>query len=413
MTDTRLHVFEGVGVELEYMIVDAGHLAVHPIADQLIEHVGGSIVAEFERGAFAWSNELVLHVIEFKTNGPARALTGLAAGFQHEVDTANAALASFEARLLPTGMHPTMNPDRELHLWPHEYNAVYHAFDRIFDCHGHGWANLQSLHLNLPFSGDREFGKLHEAIRILLPIMPGLAASTPVMDGQLGPHLDMRLAMYRSNAHQIPTVTGLVVPDSVASEEEYQERILRPLYRDIAPHDPEGILQFEWLNARGAIARFDRGTIEIRVLDMQECPAADLAVAAMIIAVLRWMVEGDSDWLASAKSMSTAALAHILTDTTSQGCLTPIENTAYLAVLGWDRGPVTARDLWKHLVTHAVQDDPLAEEFAPAVDVLLAEGCLASRIRQALDCGKKETMAPVYQRLAVCLATGQMFRAGD
>jgi len=39
------------------------------------------------------------------------------------------------------------------------------------------------------------------------------------------------------------------------------------------------VLQNEWLNSRGAIARFERDTIEIRVLDSQETPAAELAIA--------------------------------------------------------------------------------------------------------------------------------------
>ena len=76
------------------------------------------------------------------------------------------------ARLLPTAMHPWMDPDRDLRLWPHEASAVYEAFNRIFSCRGHGWANLQSAHINLPFANDEEFGRLHAAIRAVLPIIP-------------------------------------------------------------------------------------------------------------------------------------------------------------------------------------------------------------------------------------------------
>ena len=36
------------------------------------------------------------------------------------------------------------------------------------------------------------------------------------------------------------------------------------------------------MNSRGAIARFDRNAIEIRVIDVQECPKADLAIAIFI-----------------------------------------------------------------------------------------------------------------------------------
>ena len=100
-----LHLFEGFGVELEYMIVDAATLDVAPVADRLISaaeagrHVLGpapteAVEAEIERGPLAWSNELVLHVIEFKTNGPARALEPLAPLFQADVVAANALLGT-------------------------------------------------------------------------------------------------------------------------------------------------------------------------------------------------------------------------------------------------------------------------------------------------------------------------------
>lgn len=57
-----LHAFDGYGIELEYMIVDRDTLAVRPIADRLVGEDG-----EVSRGHYAWSNEVVLHVIELKT----------------------------------------------------------------------------------------------------------------------------------------------------------------------------------------------------------------------------------------------------------------------------------------------------------------------------------------------------------
>ena len=36
--------------------------------------------------------------------------------------------------------------------------------------------------LNLPFSSDEEFGRLHAAIRLLLPLLPALAASSPLVE---------------------------------------------------------------------------------------------------------------------------------------------------------------------------------------------------------------------------------------
>src|SRR6188508_2173649 len=79
-----LGLFQGYGVELEYMIADATTLDVAPIADALIEAEHGAIENEIERGAFAWSNELARHVLEIKTNGPVASLAGVAQGFAGE-----------------------------------------------------------------------------------------------------------------------------------------------------------------------------------------------------------------------------------------------------------------------------------------------------------------------------------------
>ncbi len=103
----------------------------------------------------------------------------------------NGVLEPLGARLMPSAMHPWMDPHREMVLWPHENSSIYEAFNRIFDCRGHGWANLQAVHLNLPFRGDAEFARLHAAIRVLLPLLPALAASSPFIDGRL-PGLSIR-----------------------------------------------------------------------------------------------------------------------------------------------------------------------------------------------------------------------------
>src|SRR5690606_25387746 len=166
-------LFDAVGIELEYMIVSAETLDVVPAADRLLEAVAGGPTDEWENGDIAWNNELALHVVELKCNGPRPALAGLADAFQDNVRIAGRALEREWLRWLPTAMHPWMDP-ADVRLWPHGTRTIYETFDRIFDCKGHGWANLQSAHLNLPFADDEEFARLHAAIRVLLPILPGL-----------------------------------------------------------------------------------------------------------------------------------------------------------------------------------------------------------------------------------------------
>src|SRR5690606_13727231 len=382
----RPGLLEAWGVEIEYVIADAETLDVRPICDRLLERVAGAPVAEVERGAIAWSNELTLHVLELKTNGPAPALEGLAAAFQESVGDANRHLAELGARLLPGGMHPWMDPGTETRLWPHEYNEVYRTFDRIFGCSGHGWANLQSTHLNLPFSGDEEFGRLHAAVRLVLPLVPALAASSPFVDGRRGPALDTRLAMYRGNARRVPSVTGSVVPEAVFSRAEYERVVLGRIYGDLAELDPEGVLRHEWVNARGAIARFDRGTVEIRLIDAQECPSADLAVVAAVVSLVRALAEGPLSGRNARRDPETERLAAMLEETTVLGERATIADADYLRALGAPARDTTAGDLWRRLLDDHPPADP-AGEWAAALEVMLEWGPLARRLLDAAGLG--------------------------
>ena len=265
-----------------------------------------ALEGEISRGAMAWSNELARHVIELKTDGPVPTLSGVAERFAGEVGQIESRLAPLGACLMPAGMHPWMEPARDFALWPHGDRVIYEAFDRIFDCRGHGWSNLQSMHLNLPFAGDAQFGALHAAVRALLPRLPALAASSPFKEGRHAGWLDGRLEVYRDNAARVPSVTGVVVPEPIFTRADYLA-LLEKIYADLAPLDPAGTLRHEWVNARGAIARFDRDAIEIRVLDAQECPRADLAIAAAVSAVLRALCAPEQQ--APLRALETAPLA--------------------------------------------------------------------------------------------------------
>ncbi|MEX2465663.1 MAG: glutamate-cysteine ligase family protein [Gemmatimonadota bacterium] len=402
-------LFEAFGVEIEYMIVDRTSLDVGPLCDRLIEAVAGTPESEIERGPIAWSNELTLHVLELKTNGPAATLSGLSGAFHVGVMDANRALSSFGARLLPGGMHPWMDPGTETRLWPHEYTEVYRTFDRIFGCSGHGWANLQSTHLNLPFRGDEEFGRLHAAIRLVLPLIPALAASSPFMDGGRGPALDTRLATYRGNARRVPSVAGHVVPEAMWTREQYERDVLGRIYRDLEEHDPEGLLRYEWVNARGAIARFDRGAIEIRLIDTQECPAADLAVVAAVTEVVRALALGPESERDVTADPDTVQLAAVLDRTIVDGDRAVIEDGPYLRALGLDGGPLTAGDVWRRLVDRHPPADPAGEWSAP-LDAILRQGPLARRMLHAVgeDPARREIQA-LYTDLGGCLEDNTPF----
>lgn len=416
-------LFEGFGVELEYMIVDQ-HLNVLPIADQLLSAALGRPIdaadceGEVERGAARWSNELVRHVVELKTNGPADSLEGLASMFQQQVADVQTLLAPFQARLLPTAMHPWMDPDQEMELWPHDYREVYEAFDRVFDCRGHGWANLQSVHLNLPFADEVEFGRLHAAIRLVLPLLPALSASSPFCDGRRQAHLDHRLHVYMGNARRIPSITGEVIPEPVFTFDEYQSRILDRMYRDVAPQDPDGVLRHEWLNARGAIAKFSRQTIEIRLLDVQESPTADLAICALVVDLLRDLVAERFSDLRSQQAFPTDRLALLLKRAAVTAEETPIEDLELLSLLGLaqlgqaprDAEP-TLGDFWKERY-RLTGGSGIPSELRPPAELILREGPLARRmLRWVGNDVSRAGLEKLFAQLADCLARGELLRA--
>jgi gamma-glutamyl:cysteine ligase YbdK (ATP-grasp superfamily) len=405
-----LRLFEGFGIELEYMLVDNERLDVAPRADWLLAEAAGNLTSEYVNDGLAWNNELALHVIEFKLDGPHPRLDGIAGRFQSELRKANKLLDAGGMRLMPTGMHPWMDPHREMRLWPHDKREIYDAFDRIFSCRGHGWANLQSMHINLPFGDDAEFGCLHAAIRFLMPLMPGLTASTPVMDARITGTADNRLAVYRNNCAKVPAVTGAVVPEPVFSIAEYDKKVLGRIYADLAPFDPGGVLAEEWVNARGAIPRFERMAIEIRVLDMQECPAMDIAFARVIVAALRALCTQRWTGLSTLQSWRTPDLVRYYEAAVARAEATEVHDSRYLAALGYRASHAPIVDVWEHLAERAAEAGELDREAEMLLEHYLRDGSLSTRIRRALPLEPaRDDIERVYRELCDCLAEGRPF----
>lgn len=416
---SRLHIFQAFGVEMEYMIVDKNTLSILPIADRLLHEVSGEYVSDAVFGQMTWSNELVNHVIELKVSAPAPSLSHLSDLFHEQVTRINKILEQFGAMLLPTGAHPFMDPFTETVLWPHEYNEIYALYNRIFDCRGHGWSNLQSTHLNLPFANDQEFARLHAAIRLLLPIIPAISASTPMLDGKLTGFADSRLEVYRSNQRFIPSITGKVIPEQAFSEEEYHAKIFRKIFHDIEPYDQDGILQHQFLNSRGAIARFDRGAIEIRLIDLQECPSADISILQGVTSVLKALVEQNQEptVLNMQQSWHEERLLPILLETIKYGSQARITDEAYLKVFQYPEKEASTIQLWNYLHEKYVCTDTIADVPSVAnLKKILEHGNLSERITQAIHQANTyhnqavhQSVRTVYSRLADALAQNNLF----
>lgn len=390
------HLFDVVGIELEYMIVNQSSFNINPICDKLLEKANGSIVDTYtpKDNKITWSNELSLHLIEFKTSEPVKNFNNLDLFFMKEVKRANVFLTEENSLLMPSATHPWMNPN-ELKLWPHDSFEIYDTFNKIFNCKGHGWANLQSMHINLPFYNDEEFVKLHSAIRLILPIIPALSASSPIMDSKITGLLDTRLDFYSKNCSKIPSITGLVVPEYVKSIKDYKENILLRIYKDIEIYDEEKIISEEWVNARGAIARFDRNAIEIRVIDVQECPKADLAIAELVFYFLKYLCNENINL---GEKIDTKALYEIMKEIIKNGLETKITNLDYLKIFN-----INSECKVKDIFEKILKKIELSKESLLCINYILKNGNLANRILKFVnnDTSKLKTLA---EKLTVCLS---------
>ncbi len=402
-------LFSVLGIEIEYMLVDKETLAVQPKSDLILSQLAGSPVNEVILGEIAASNEFVLHVIELKNNGPRPPDHPIAQQFQQTIMRLQPLLDQYHLQLLPTGAHPWMDPLTETKRWPHGNSVIYKQYDTIFNCKGHGWANLQSMHVNMPFANDHEFCQLHNTIRLLLPLLPALAASTPILDGKKTNLLDSRLDFYGKNQQRIPSISGEIIPEFIHSEEQYQSEILKPMYRDISAHDPEGILQYEWLNSRAAIAKFEYQAIEIRILDSQECVNADIAIAKAIHAILKSWHDSGSE-LHVKKIYSTKKLKTLFDHSIKNGFAVVIDDSALLEQ--WqlpNKHPMTLHDAWSLLIERISPE--LDQTSQQALEHILRHGNLSERILRACNNDfSKEKLTYVYRELGDCLVKNQQFQ---
>jgi gamma-glutamyl:cysteine ligase YbdK (ATP-grasp superfamily) len=401
-------LFEVTGIELEYPVVDA-NLRVRNLVEALFRRLAGRPVSDVEHGAAAFSNELAAHVFEIKALKPERSLRTTE---QHLVQGLRAVLRvlkkDFNARLLPTAMHPFFDPAGG-QLWPRAGRPIYETYARIFPVLSHGWMNVQSCHINLPFGTEPETVLLHNAIACLLPYLPALAASSPVYGGRLGPNVCNRLAFYKSNQQRLPRIAGEVVPEFMTSYAQYKREILQPIYRDLERIPGGRRLRHEWINSRGAIVRFSRRAIEIRVLDSQECPRMDIAFAVFIRAVLKTMVQSMQQGRLPlpGRRMLIADFNNVI----RRGSRAEVDALHLRPWLGLSRRAPTARQILLGLLRDCESEIPRDEkQYCPLIEHRILTGNLSERIRREVERGKARGSRPlpaiihgVYEELAECL----------
>lgn len=234
----------------------------------------------------------------------------------------------------------------------------------------------------------------HIAIRLLLPLLPSLAASSPFVEGKRGPLLDTRLNFYLANQRRIPSIMGDGIPEPIRNESEYREKILAKMYKDISPQDPDGLLQHEWLNSRAAIPRFDRDAIEIRILDSQESLRANFELINIVVACIKTLTSSSHDLEDQLKVPQETLIQNLKGILSEQGHH-KLTDESYLRALKAQSGTV------KEIIAK------LAPDFSESP--LLKENLAERLVKHCGDAIDREVLLREYMRLAETLKENQYY----
>lgn len=359
-----------IGTEHEFSINDA-HFTALPVSDQIIKSICGSFESEISFGEVKLGKELQKTVLEMLPKVPATGPAGLEAQLVQGIAKFYKIFPG-QYRLLGLGMHPTVTLDRTA-VWDHDEGEYYECYDRLFTIRQHGWLNIQALQVNLSYANEKDLLMQYNRIRTLLPYLVAITASSPMVEGRLAGTMDNRLVYYRKNQENIPAICNGIVPARLRSVAEYnafQEKIFSELRARKAD-----ILCEEWLNSSGLIIRFSRQCLEIKAMDEQECIRSDMAVAALIQALLR---------------------CPALPVETGQDALLELMETAI------KKGTAGLRPELEALYRHAVQRaTPEERQYLPVIGHRIAHGSLAEQMAERFAREKK--IEPILADMARCL----------
>jgi gamma-glutamyl:cysteine ligase YbdK (ATP-grasp superfamily) len=390
---------EVLGPEHEFSIIDE-KLTPLPIVDKVIRDVHGRLVNCASLGACSFGKELQAHVAEFKANKPFVSPVVFEETMQNTVSSILGILESrYNARLLGSGMHPFLRLS-DAKIWSHRDRGIYAAMSRIFNLSQHGWLNIQSFQLNLPYRNETEAVRLYSALTNILPYLPAIAASSPIYESRKGAYLDNRLHFYLTNQLEVPSITGSLIPEYVNSFEEYEKATVRQYSEELAKlKAPRCLLNKEWLNSRGAIIRQDRKAIEIRVLDEQESVKSDVALSCFIRAALRGILS-DVEY----PYLSHLTLVQNFKQTMRKGLQARVQNP---------KGK-TAGEVCLHLLRTALSNATDEEKrYLPIIKQRIEGGNLSNIIlrdvaKKAQKTDLKEAIFTTYSHLADCLEKNQV-----
>ncbi|MEZ6187207.1 MAG: glutamate-cysteine ligase family protein [Planctomycetota bacterium] len=402
------------GLELEYTVVDRD---LHPasLVEPALALLAGRPTSDVELGIVGVTNEIADHVLEVRTERPLTSLRESEAVLVEGIRRIGALLADrFRgARLLPTAMHPWLDPTKTK-LWQRSNRRIYGTYERLFDTVSHGWRNVLATHVNLPFGSEAEAIALMNACALLVPYLPALAASSPLVEGALGEAVDNRVAHLLTHQLKVPESQGDMVPEFAESFAQYRQDVFGPMFAAVDRLEDAGPIRREYLNARGAVFKFSRESLEVRIVDTQECVRADAAIACFV----RWTLKALATELGAGLALPDhAQLVADLNACATHGSQARV-HAPYLPDLPRDAaGQAGVQDVLRALLARATRVvEPEETPYLELIGRMIPAGTLSERIAQVLrplagdPDAFREATRRIYVELADCLLDNELWR---
>lgn len=266
----------------------------------------------------------------------------------------------------------------------------------------------EGLRLIVPFNRPNDFGKLMAAVRVVLPLLPAFSASSPFEGGTTSGARSTRILRWIDSRTGHPERLGGFIPEPHFDRDDHDREVLGPIAQAIARSGNDPAIEAHRLDWRAATVLSEPDAIALNAIDMQENPAADMAVLEFTIAVLRALCNGR--WVSSylQRAWSSEDLLEIMRATIAQGSDALITNRDYLLMFGlMKQDELSAEKLVQHLFVEVYSE--LSENARTCMARILEHGELAKRM--LVHAGERPDQAQIaatIRALAACL-TGTPF----
>ncbi len=396
-------LLSGFQLELNLALVGKDSLNAFSQVDELLTLRCGERLRRVQIGEAEWSLGGPRHRLAVRSRNGFDSLGHAQNVLSSELKIAAELAMQLDGRLAGQGMHPWMRAD-EAEYWPHVDIGRSQALESIFGSERHGFANQQMLGLALPFQDDAGFEALWAALRIVLPLLPAIAASSPFADGACGPVRNCRLAARRDYFDTDLDFASSLVPKHYSCREAVRAELGAPLEEALEKRGLLGTLQAGDVCGDGILADFRSGLVHIGVLDMQESLQANLAICSLVVAMVRIMIWQVDVPLAGQRQWPSARLNEVLEPMLCEAEDGVIRDLDYLQLFKFpEHGACRAGELLQFLIEEKLAEDSAIVANTAVLEQIVSRGSLATRCLRALpENWDEEALYELYKELVQC-----------